>query len=212
MQMVNNLAPSDKALVPFVSVENMLKLVHERGIERCLRELADYIEADFCRWEIFDKTPRVASHSSIGVIELMPTSDGTDYAFKFVNGHPSNTKRGLQPVTAFGVLASVETGYPELFSEMTLLTALRTAATSALATRTLASKDAETAAIIGNGAQSEFQILALASVCGISIFRLHDIDSEATKRCTANLNDMGLSLTNCASAEDAIEGAQVITT
>lgn len=206
------MTPSDKALVPFVSVENMLALIHGHGIENCLTELTEYVKADFKRWELFDKTPRVASHSSLGVIELMPTSDGTDYAFKFVNGHPSNTKIGLQTVTAFGVLASVETGYPELFSEMTLLTALRTAATSALATQTLAPQGADTAAIIGNGAQSEFQILALSAMCGIKTFRLFDIDATATKRCIANLAPYGLTITACTSTQDAVQSAQVITT
>ena len=71
-----NLKPSDKALVPFVSVDNMMKLVHHIGIEEMLRGLANEIENDFKRWEQFDKTPRVASHSDVGVIELMPTSDG----------------------------------------------------------------------------------------------------------------------------------------
>ena len=204
--------PSDKALVPFVSVENMIGLVHHHGIEKCLIEICDYIEEDFRRWELFDKAPRVASHSSIGVIELMPVSDGTDYAFKFVNGHPSNAKHGLQTVTAFGVIASVETGYPELFSEMTLLTALRTAATSALATRTLAAKGARSAAIIGNGAQSEFQILALNVCCGINQFRLYDIDPEATKRCIANLSGRSFQLTGCNSSEEAVQDVQVVTT
>ena len=49
--------PSDKALVPFVSVDNMMRLIHHVGIEDMLRDLADYIEADFKRWELFDKTP-----------------------------------------------------------------------------------------------------------------------------------------------------------
>lgn len=124
--------PSDLAYVPFVSVENMMRLIHRIGLERMLVELADTIEADFRRWDRFDKTPRVASHSPVGVIELMPTSDGEIYGFKYVNGHPKNTKAGLQTVTAFGLLANVSTGYPILLSEMTLLTALRTAATSAL--------------------------------------------------------------------------------
>jgi ornithine cyclodeaminase len=74
------------------------------------------------------------------VIELMPTSDGDLYGFKYVNGHPSNTKQGLQTVTAFGLLAQVSSGYPVLLSEMTVLTALRTAATSAMAARQLAPK------------------------------------------------------------------------
>jgi ornithine cyclodeaminase len=89
--------PSQKALVPFVSVENMMQLVHHIGIETMLTELADVIEADFCRWELFDQTPRIASHSRDGVIELMPTSDGEIYAFKYVNGHPKNMRRGCRP-------------------------------------------------------------------------------------------------------------------
>ncbi len=70
----------------------------------------------------------------------MPTSDGEVYGFKYVNGHPANTKEGLQTVTAFGMLADVETGYPVLLTEMTILTALRTAATSAVAAKHLAAK------------------------------------------------------------------------
>lgn len=156
-------SPSEKSLsiVPFVSVENMMLLVLETGVEKVLEELAVYLEEDFRRWPQFDKTPRVASHSTEGVIELMPTSDGIDYGFKYVNGHPKNTKDGLQTVTAFGLLASVDTGYPVLLTEMTILTALRTAATSAIATKYLAPQNARTLALIGNGAQSEFQAIAL---------------------------------------------------
>lgn len=130
--------PSAKALIPFVSVENMMRLVHHVGVETMLVELTDAIEADFRRWDVFDKTPRIASHSRDGVIELMPTSDGEIYGFKYVNGHPKNMAAGFQTVTAFGLLAQVSTGYPVLLTEMTLLTALRTAATSAMAARYLA--------------------------------------------------------------------------
>ena len=69
-------------LVPFVSVDHMMRLVHSIGVEQVLVDLADAIEADFRRWPLFDKTPRVASHSPEGVIELMPTSDGEVYGFK----------------------------------------------------------------------------------------------------------------------------------
>ena len=150
------LQPSQTAYVPFVSVENMMRLVLHVGVEKMLVELAAEIEADFIRWPLFDKTPRVASHSDVGVIELMPTSDGQTYGFKYVNGHPSNTKQGLQTVTAFGLLADVATGYPLMLSEMTILTALRTAATSAMAAKWLAPKNPTTMAMIGNGAQAEF--------------------------------------------------------
>lgn len=205
-------APSEKALVPFVSVENMMRLVHHIGIERVLTELTDVIEADFRRWELFDKTPRVASHSREGVIELMPTSDGEIYSFKYVNGHPKNMAEGLQTVTAFGLLADVSTGYPVLLTEMTLLTALRTAATSAMAARHLAPKGATTMAMIGNGAQAEFQALAMKAVLGITEVRLFDIDPKATEKTRRNLEGSGLHVTACPTSQAAIEGAQIITT
>eukprot|EP01036_Dinobryon_divergens_P052307 gene52307-69966_t len=76
-----------------------MKLVLALGVERVLIDLVAEIEADFRRWAEVDKTARVASHSDVGVIELMPTSDGETYGFKYVNGHPSNMKKGLQTVT-----------------------------------------------------------------------------------------------------------------
>ncbi|MGP6088903.1 ornithine cyclodeaminase [Antarctobacter jejuensis] len=204
--------PSELAYVPFVSVEHMMALVHHVGIEQVLIDLAEEIEADFRRWPLFDKTPRVASHSDVGVIELMPTSDGETYGFKYVNGHPKNTAEGLQTVTAFGLLADVDSGYPKLLSEMTLLTALRTAATSAMAARHLAPKGARTMAMIGNGAQSEFQCLAFKAICGIDTVRLYDIDASATARCAKNLGGSGLTVVSCRSGEEAMEGAEIVTT
>lgn len=190
----------------------MMRLIHHIGIQDMLRDLASYIEADFKRWELFDKTPRVASHSDVGVIELMPTSDGEAYGFKYVNGHPKNTSEGLQTVTAFGLLADVYTGYPVLLTEMTILTALRTAATSAMAAKYLAPKGSSTMAMIGNGAQSEFQSLAMQAICGIDTIRLYDKDPAATDKCAANLAHTGLTVVKCATPEEAIEGAHILTT
>ncbi len=204
-------AASPHAFVPFVSVANMMRIVLHLGIERVMTDIAAEIEADFRRWPQFDKTPRVASHSDVGVIELMPTSDGETYGFKYVNGHPSNMKKGLQTVTAFGLLANVATGYPVLLSEMTILTALRTAATSAMAARWLA-PPTTTMALIGNGAQAEFQALAFKAICGIAEVRLYDIDPAATVKCAANLAGRGLTVTQCATPEAAILGAGIITT
>lgn len=199
-------------IVPFVSVDHMMKLVLSVGVETFLKELADYVEEDFRRWESFDKTPRVASHSDEGVIELMPTSDGTLYGFKYVNGHPKNTRDGLQTVTAFGVLSDVGNGYPMLLTEMTILTALRTAATSAVAAKHLAPKNACTMAIIGNGAQSEFQALAFKAILGIDKLRLYDIDRSASEKCARNLAGAGLDIVICKDVEEVVEGADIITT
>ena len=196
------LTPRDVALI-----------VQAQGMAGALRRLAREIEADFRRWGEFDKSPRSASHSRDGVIELMPIADRALYSFKYVNGHPSNTRLGLSTVMAFGVLADVATGKPELLSELTLTTALRTAATSALAARVMARPGSRTMALIGNGAQAEFQALAFHHLLGIQQIRLYDIDSVATARLQRNLRDVpGLVLQACGSAADAARGADIVTT
>jgi ornithine cyclodeaminase len=121
-------------------------------------------------------------------------------------------REGRQTVAAFGVLADVGTGYPLLLSEMTILTALRTAATSALAGKYLAPKGARTMAIIGNGAQCEFQALAFKALCGIDNVRLYDIDPAATKKAVRNLGASGLGIVACGSSEEAILSAEIVTT
>jgi ornithine cyclodeaminase len=206
------MTPIDLNIVPFVSVHNMMRLVNAVGVERFLVELAAIVEEDFRRWPEFDKTPRLASHSVDGVIELMPTSDGVTYGFKYVNGHPKNMRTGRQTVTAFGLLADVATGYPALMCEMTILTALRTGATSAMAAKHLAPKGARTMAIVGNGAQSEFQALAFKALLGVDRLRLYDIDPAATRKCMANLQGYGFDIVPCGSVAEAVEGAEIVTT
>ena len=199
-------------MVPFVSVDNMMQIVNALGMEATLFELASYIEEDFRRWEQFDKIPRIASYSEDGVIELMPTCDGMIYGFKYVNGHPKNASRGYQTVTAFGLLAELSSGYPVLLSEMTILTALRTAATSAMAAKYLAPKGSNTMAIIGNGAQCEFQVLAFKTVLGIDTVKLYDVDVAVTAKAIRNLADRDVHVIPCNSSQEAIAGAQIITT
>jgi len=199
-------------VVQYVGVADIVRLIARTGLREVLAGLSAYLEEDFRRWESFEKTPRVASHSRHGVIELMPVSDRRLYSFKYVNGHPRNARDGLQTVTAFGVLSDVETGYPRFLSEMTILTALRTAATSALAARYLARRDASTTAIIGLGAQSEFQAVAFKTLLGISRLRVYDVDPAATRKFVANLADLGFDIVVAGDAREAVRGADVVTT
>ena len=116
-----------------LTTQDLTRIVTAKGLPTLLGRLVDYLEADFRRWEDFDKSARTAAHSDVGVIELMPIADARDFSFKYVNGHPGNTRLGLPTVMAFGVLADVATGRPTVLSELTITTALRTAATSAMA-------------------------------------------------------------------------------
>jgi ornithine cyclodeaminase len=202
-------------MVDFIGIERVRELVGRLGAARFIEELAGEIETDYLRWREFDKSPRHATHSSVGVIELMPASDGQLYAFKYVNGHPKNTSVGLLTVTAFGVLSDVVTGYPLLLSELTLTTALRTAATSALAARRMARADSRVMALIGNGSQSEFQAIAFHHMLGIRELRLFDTDSAATDKLERNLAALrlsGLRVVRCASTAAAVQGADIVTT
>ena len=202
-------------MVDFIGIERVRELVGRLGAARFIEELAGEIETDYLRWGEFDKSPRHATHSSVGVIELMPASDGQLYAFKYVNGHPKNTSVGLLTVTAFGVLSDVVTGYPLLLSELTLTTALRTAATSALVARRMARADSRVMALIGNGSQSEFQAIAFHHMLGIRELRLFDTDPAATDKLERNLAALrlnGLRVVRCASTAAAVQGADIVTT
>jgi ornithine cyclodeaminase len=197
----------------FLDVPALSQLVQEVGVPRFLRELAQAITDDYLRWSDFDKSARLACHSPVGVIELMPVADAHRFAFKYVNGHPSNTGRGLPTVMAFGVLAEVDTGLPLLLSELTLTTALRTAATSALVAKKLARPGARRMALIGNGAQSEFQALAFHTLLGIDQIRVYDVDPAATDKLIRNLAAFpALTVIRAASTAEAVRGADIVTT
>ena|SRR6185437_2360051 len=203
-------------MINYIGIADIQRIVHQIGPGEVIARLAQHIEADLRRWQEFDKSARLASHSRHGVIELMPISDGRLYSFKYVNGHPKNTAEGLLTVTAFGVLAAVDTGYPLLLSELTVTTALRTAATSALAAKWLARPDSTSMALIGNGAQSEFQAVAFQRMLGIRELRLYDVDPVATAKLERNLRAMpeltALKIVRASSAAEAAHGADIVTT
>ena len=202
----------DQHATRYLGFDDLLQIVQRLGLPACIAGVADQIERAFRRWPDFDKSARLASHSPGGVIELMPVADAETYAFKYVNGHPLNTAAGLPTVMAFGVLADVATGVPRLLSELTLTTAIRTAAMSAVAARALARPDASVMALIGNGAQGEFQALAFRDLVGVRELRLFDTDPAATAKLVANLQGQGLALTACNSVAEAVCGADIVTT
>ncbi|MEO7222141.1 MAG: ornithine cyclodeaminase, partial [Devosia sp.] len=128
-----------------------------------------------------------------------------------VNGHPNNPLSGKSTVMAFGVLADVATGTPLLVSEMTLLTAMRTAATSAMAAKALARPDSTVLALVGAGAQSEFQALAMKAIVGIEEVRVYDPDPDAVDKFVRNMRGFGLVVDRASSVREAVHGADIVT-
>lgn len=203
----------EMALTRFLDAGDVAALVRGIGVRQAIVQLADCVRQDFLRWEAFEKSTRLASHSPVGVIELMPVTDGVQYAFKYVNGHPRNALQALPTVMACGMLAEVQTGFPLLLADMTLATALRTAASSALAAKAMARPGARTMALIGNGAQAEFQSLGFHTMLGVDTIRAYDIDPSATARLHRNLEAVaGLTIVPVRSVRDALKGADIVTT
>lgn len=197
----------------FVDVDDLGNIVRHIGPAEFIRGLLGYIEQDFVSWENFDKSARTAAHSNVGVIELMPVADTENYGFKYVNGHPGNPEKGLSTVMAFGALSDVTTGYPRLLSELTLTTAFRTAATSVMAAKALARKNSTSMAMIGCGAQSEFQAIAFHCILGISELRIFDLDKQAMKKLQKHLAQFeGLKVIVANSAKACVKDADIVTT
>ncbi|UTC66474.1 MULTISPECIES: ornithine cyclodeaminase [unclassified Treponema] len=197
----------------YIDLPTMAKYLKSVGAEKVIERLVPYLEEDYKRWNDFDKVPRMAHHSPIGVIELMPIGDSKTYSFKYVNGHPENPKHNFLTVMAIGVLAEVCTGFPLLLSELTLTTAVRTAATSVMAAKYLAKPNPKKMALIGNGCQSEFQALGFHHILGLEEIYCYDVDPAATDKLMDNLKDVkGLKLIKCSSTKEACKGVDIITT
>lgn len=200
-------------MVNILTVSDVAGIIQRRGVVTSLMELIEQLRQDFARWSEYQKSARYGAHFPHGVMEVMPICGDDYFAFKYVNGHPENPKKhNKQNIVGVGLLADVETGYPVLISEMTLLTAMRTAATSALAADYLANASAKTIGIIGTGAQSEFQVLAHGVVRDIERVQYFDIDAQAMEKFAKNLVDYDLDVVACDNAESCIEGADIIIT
>ena len=195
-----------------ITIESMSTLLAKHGFENYMMDLIFTLKSDFGNWKKFTIMPRPAMHVPGGVLELMPVCDNEKYySFKYVNCHPNNPLNGKLTVVATGQLVRIDTGYPVMFCEMTLQTALRTAAMSAIATDYMARKNAQTLALIGTGAQSEFQVQGQILVRGIREVRYFDTDPKAMDKFEKNMQHLKLKLIRCESAQQAVLGADIIT-
>ena len=195
-----------------LEIPTIRAIIDQTGLKNFYLRLCENLTEDFSNWDQFQKSSRHAVYVPNGVIELMPICNNELYSFKYVNGHPSNPLNNRLNVVAFGVLADVASGYPLMLSSMTLLTALRTAAISALASKHLAKKDSKRLAIIGCGAQSEFQVLAHHALFDLTEVRYFDIESKSMTRMAHNLRDESFQLIPMSNVREAIKDADIIVT
>lgn len=197
----------------YIDLATMSSYIKKIGVDKMIERLIPYMEEDFKNWDSFAKIPRPTHHSPVGVNELMPVGNDKLFSCKYVNGHPANPKDNLLTVVGLGLLADVKTGYPLMLCEMTLLTALRTAANSVMAAKYLARKNSTKMALIGNGCQSEFQAIAFHKLLGINEINCYDVDEKATDKLIENLSYLkDLKMNKCKSTKEACQGMDIVTT
>ena len=103
---------------------------------------------------------------------IMPGVLGDIYGVKLISLFPGNPAKGLSSHIGAMVLFDPATGAPSAMVDADALTAIRTAAASAVATRALARADAKTLAIIGTGEQALSHIEAICAVRDIGEIRI----------------------------------------
>lgn len=196
-------------LLEIAEIKQLIKTV---GIKAFYLKLIDNLQTDFRAWQAFQKSSRYAAYVDNGVIELMPVCGKDMFSFKYVNGHPNNPSLNKMTVIAFGALSDTVSGYPKMISEMTMLTALRTAGTAAMASHYMAKPTSKKLAIIGCGAQSEFQVLAHHALFDLSEVHYFDLDTHAMQRFANNLKHESFRLVPGYDAESLIQGMDIIVT
>ncbi len=114
-----------------------------------------------------------------GDFRAMPGALPGVVGIKWVNVHPRNPKIGLPTVMAVLIYSDPDTGYPLAVMDATEITAFRTAATSAIASKYLARPDSSTLGLIGTGRQACPHLKAHALLFKFDVIKIFDVRPEA---------------------------------
>ena len=141
---------------------------------------------------------------------LMPAHRGGDaplFSLKEIVVTPGNSARGLDPHQGAVLLHDGETGVLQAVANASAITEIRTAAVSAVATKLLARPDARRVAILGAGVQGRSHAVAMRSV-------IDDAELRIWSRTPAHAEALALEAhaVVCSTAEEALEGAEVVCT
>lgn len=181
------------------SANDVRQIIAHLGIDRVMDEAIEALNNAFLEYQDVNyKTPVrdgfEYNYPDTGLIEWMPTmAKSNQVVIKIVGYHPSNPgKRQLPSVLSTGLSLDTVTGHLEGLMDCTFLTAIRTGAASAIASRILARKDASILGLIGCGAQSVTQLHALSRVFSLTEVLIFDVDEQASKSFEARISALGL--------------------
>jgi ornithine cyclodeaminase len=156
---------------------------------------------------------RAVARPARGFLGAMPASiAGIGMGAKIVTFFPSNAARGLHTHHAAIVLLDSETGVPIALTDGRLITEIRTAATSAIATRALAVAGADVVAILGTGVQARAHIDALRTVGMLRELRVWGRTPANAEVLVSWADDRGIAAVSAPTVAAACKGAQIVCT
>jgi ornithine cyclodeaminase/alanine dehydrogenase-like protein (mu-crystallin family) len=176
----------------------------------CIDAMAEVLAAH-ARGEVHQPLRSVSMpEASDGFMGLMPAHRGGErplFSLKAVCIFPGNPARGLDAHQGTVTLFDGTTGEPAAILDASAITAIRTAAVSALATRLLARADARELAVLGAGVQAAAHLEALRAVRAFERVRIYAPTREHAERLAGRVG-----ATVADSAESAVRGADVVVT
>jgi len=175
----------------------MARLLLNRNAVKDLLKMPDVIrvvEDAFKAWgqDKANMPPKAYLVVEQGDFRAMPAAIPGAVGMKWVNVHPNNMSRDLPTVMAILIYSDPETGYPLAVMDATDITAYRTGATSAIASKYLARQNSHTLGIIGAGRQAYTQILAHAELFDLRLVKVFDHSNVASERLINLLPDYPL--------------------
>ena len=183
-------------------------------MEECIEVMEEALAA-LARGEVHNPLrQKVHPAAAPGLLGLMPAWKGSGtpyYGLKEVCVFPGNPRRGLDTHLGAVILHSGETGEPLAIANASAITAIRTAAVSAVATRLLARRDASVLAILGGGVQAKSHLKAIPIVREISEIRQFSRGSAEERRARLS-GPAGVPVRYVGSAEEAVRGADIVVT
>ncbi|HEY8773797.1 MAG TPA: ornithine cyclodeaminase family protein [Gaiellaceae bacterium] len=193
-----------------IIVLNQSEVEHLLDMEGCIEAMAGILEA-LARGELFQPLRSIAfppgESSGIGLMPAHRSGADAAYALKTICLFPDNPKRSLDAHQGTVTLFSGETGEVRALMNASAITAIRTAAVSAVATRLLAREDASELAIVGSGVQGRSHIEAMRAVKPWERIR---VASRTHKHAQAVAEETGAEAVE--SVEEAVRGADVVVT
>ena len=141
-----------------------------------------------------------------GFLGLMPALTPDGLGLKAVTFYPLNAQRGIPTHMATIFLVDPQTGTPLAIMDGRLITEMRTAAVSAVATKLLATPDAKVLAILGSGVQARSHMEALKLVRLFEEIRVWSPTPEHAKQFAEEVGATAMPV------EEAVRGADVVVT